>query len=91
LSVVTGKIAVMNEQGQLLQAALNGDRDHPATPHTAEEIASQAAAAAAVGAQSVHAHVFDDDGRQTLAAEPTDRVLAAIRAACPRITISLST
>ena len=81
----------MSNRRPLLQAALNGDRVHPGVPHTPEEIAAQAAAAVAAGAQSVHVHVFDDDGRQTLAAGPAARVLQAVRASCPGVPISLST
>ena len=44
-------------------------------PHTSEEIAAQAAAAVAAGAQSVHVHVFDDDRRQTLACRAGRTVL----------------
>lgn len=43
-----------------LQAALNGDRVHPAGPRSAAEIAADSAAAVAAGAQSVHVHAFDD-------------------------------
>jgi len=39
----------------------------------------------------VHVHVFDDDGRQTLAAGPAARVLQAVRASCPGVPISSST
>jgi uncharacterized protein (DUF849 family) len=74
-----------------LQAALNGDRVHPAVPHTPAQIAAEALAAVNAGAQSVHAHPFDDDGRQTLAAEPCAATIRAVRAACPRISISLTT
>lgn len=81
----------MNTKRPLLQAALNGDRVHPAVPHTPEQIAAQAAAAVAAGAESVHVHVFDDEGRQTLAAEPAARVLRAVRVSCPGLPISLST
>jgi uncharacterized protein (DUF849 family) len=76
---------------QFLQAALNGDRIHPAVPHTAAEIAADAAAAVAAGAQSVHVHAFDDDGRQSLEAGPVARVLTATRAAIPGIPVSLTT
>ena len=36
-------------------------------------------------------HPFDDDGRQTLAAEPCAATIRAVRAACPGISISLTT
>lgn len=76
---------------RFLQAALNGDRSHPRVPHTSDAIAEQAAAAVAAGADSVHVHVFDAQGRQTLAEAPTTQTLRAIRAACPGLPISLST
>lgn len=76
---------------QLLQAALNGDRVHPAVPRTPEEIAADTVAAVGAGAQSVHVHVFDDEGRQTLAADQVARVLRAVRAASPHTPISLTT
>jgi uncharacterized protein (DUF849 family) len=74
-----------------LQAALNGDRVHPAVPRTPSEIATQAAIAVDAGAQSVHVHVFDEQGRQTFAPAPTTLTLRSVRAACPGIPVSLST
>lgn len=74
-----------------LQAALNGERDHPATPRTPGELAAEAAAAVAAGAVSVHVHVYDAQGRQTLAAEPCAAAIRAIRAACSGVPLSLST
>ncbi|UNX54933.1 3-keto-5-aminohexanoate cleavage protein [Georgenia sp. TF02-10] len=75
----------------LLQAALNGDREHPAAPRTPADIAAEARAAVAAGARSLHLHPYDEDGEQTLAAGPCAATLAAVRAACPGIPISLST
>lgn len=75
----------------LLQAALNGDRDHLATPRTPEEIAAEARAAADAGARSVHLHPYDAAGFQTLAAEPCAAAIQAVRMACPGLQISLST
>jgi len=75
----------------LLQAALNGDRVHPAAPRTPDDIAAQARAAVGAGARSLHLHPYDQDGRQTFAAEPCAATLRAVRAACPGIPISLST
>jgi len=76
---------------RFVQAALNGDREHPAVPRTPSQIAEDAAAAVRAGAQSVHVHVFDDDGHQTFAAGPVAATLTAVRAACPGLPISLST
>ena len=75
----------------LLQAALNGGRDHPATPHAPGEIAAEARAAVDAGARSLHLHPYDGQGRETLAAEPCAAALRAVRAACPGVRVSLST
>ena len=74
-----------------LQAALNGDSNHPAAPRNPEAIAEAARAAVDAGAQSVHVHAFDDAGRETLDGVACAKVLRAIRAVCPEIPISLTT
>jgi uncharacterized protein (DUF849 family) len=75
----------------LLQAALNGGRDHPALPRTPDELAAEGRAAVEAGAQVLHFHPYDSAGRQTLEAEPCAAAVRAVRAACPGIPISLST
>jgi uncharacterized protein (DUF849 family) len=75
----------------LLQAALNGDRDHPATPRTPEALAVEARAAVQAGAQSLHLHAYDQDGDETLAPDGCAAALQAVRLACPGISISLTT
>jgi len=75
----------------LLQAALNGDRVHPAAPRTPESIAAEAAAAVAAGARSLHLHPYGDDGHQTFDAATCARTILQVRAACPSVSISLST
>lgn len=74
-----------------LQAALNGDRIHPAAPRNPTAIAEAARAAVDAGAQSVHVHAFDDTGRETLDGAACAKVLRAIRALCPETPISLTT
>jgi uncharacterized protein (DUF849 family) len=74
-----------------LQAALNGDRIHPAVPRTPAGLAEAARAAVDAGAQSVHVHAFDDRGRETLDGDACAKVLRAIRERCPGIPISLTT
>ena len=74
-----------------LQAALNGDRIHPAAPRTPTAIAEAARAAVDAGAQSVHVHAFDDAGQETLDGAACAKVLRAIRALCPETPISLTT
>jgi len=74
-----------------LQVALNGDRIHPGAPRTPDAIAKSTRAAVDAGAQSVHVHAFDDDGRETLDGAACTKVLRAIRAVCPSTPISLTT
>jgi uncharacterized protein (DUF849 family) len=74
-----------------LQAALNGDRIHPAAPRNPAAIAEAARAAVDAGAQSVHVHAFDDAGRETLDGPACANVLRAIRMGCPGTPISLTT
>lgn len=74
-----------------LQAALNGDREHPAAPRTPASIAKEAGAAVVAGARSLHLHPYDADGRETLEAESCAATLQAVRAACPAVPVSLST
>jgi uncharacterized protein (DUF849 family) len=75
----------------LLQAALNGNRDHPSLPRTPEELAEDARVAVKAGARSLHLHPYEEHGRETLAAEPCAAALRAVRAACPGTPISLTT
>lgn len=74
-----------------LQAALNGDRLHPGAPRTPDAIARAAVEATAAGAQSVHVHAFDAQGRETLEPDACAHVLRAIRALCPGVPVSLTT
>jgi len=74
-----------------LQAALNGDRIHPASPRHPAAIAEAARAAVNAGAHSVHVHAFDDAGRETLDGAACARVLRALRSLCPETAISLTT
>jgi uncharacterized protein (DUF849 family) len=75
----------------LLQAALNGDREHPAVPRTPAELAAEARAAVDAGARVLHLHPYDGDGWQTFDAEPCAAAIRSVHAACPGIPISLST
>jgi uncharacterized protein (DUF849 family) len=74
-----------------LQAALNGDRIHPAAPRNPTAIAEAARTAVDAGAHSVHVHAFDDAGRESLEGAACAKVLRAIRALCPESPISLTT
>lgn len=81
----------MQTTNVFLQAALNGDRIHPAAPRDPAAIAQAARRALDAGAQSVHVHAFDDAGRETLDGVACAKVLAAVRALCPGTPISLTT
>ena len=81
----------MTHLGPLLQAALNGDRVHPAAPRTPGELAAEARSAVDAGACSLHLHPYDEEGRETLATGPCAAALHAVRTACPGVPISLST
>lgn len=74
-----------------LQAALNGDQVHAAAPRSPAAIALAASAAVRAGAHSVHVHVFDDTGRETLAGGACADVLWSIRQICPGTPVSLTT
>ncbi len=74
-----------------LQAALNGDREHPAAPRTPDAIAKEASAAVAAGARSLHLHPYDAQGRETLEAGSCAATLQAVRGVCPEVPVSLST
>ena len=78
----------------LLKACLNGsrsDEEHPAIPRTPAELAAEGRAAVHAGARVLHLHPYDDEGAETLAAEPCAAALRAVHAACPGIPVSLST
>ena len=81
----------MSRQGPIILAALNGDRFHPATPHTPHELAREARAAVDAGAVSVHIHPYDANGEQTLEAAACAAAIRAVRAECPGVPISLTT
>jgi uncharacterized protein (DUF849 family) len=77
-----------------LEAAINGARsraDHTDLPITPAEQAWTAAACRDQGADAVHAHVRDDDGRETLAAGAVGALLRAVRAAAPALPLGVST
>lgn len=74
-----------------LQAALNGDRVHPAAPRSPAAIAAAARASRTAGAHSVHVHAYDQAGKETLDATACATVLRALRRLCPGLPISLTT
>ena len=78
----------------MLQACLNGGRKrdfHPALPLSADELAADAKAVIAAGAQQIHLHVRGPDGKESLHPDDVARTLAAVRMAMPGVPIGLST
>jgi uncharacterized protein (DUF849 family) len=79
----------------MIQCALNGGygpEDHPEVPVALEELVEDSIACRAAGAMSVHLHPRRPaDGRESLAAESHDAVIAAVRRAVPDLEISCST
>ena len=78
----------------MLQACLNGGRDksfHAAIPLTPRELAADAMAVVDAGAQQLHIHPRNDEGRQSLHPDDTARAIEAIRAAAPGIPLGVST
>lgn len=82
---------MMTDYNILLQAALNGNREHPALPRTPDELAREALAAVTAGAKSLHLHAYNERGQETLEGKPCAAALRAVRSACPGIPISLTT
>jgi uncharacterized protein (DUF849 family) len=78
----------------MLQACLNGNRKrdfHPAVPLSADELAADAKAVIAAGADQIHLHVRGPDSKESLHPDDVARTLAAVRAAVPGVPLGLST
>jgi len=77
-----------------LTACLNGarlPREHPALPVTPADLAREAAAAVAAGADDLHLHAKDAQGRDVLDAGPLAAALDAVRAAVPGVRVGVTT
>ena len=78
----------------MLQACLNGGLAkavHPSVPISAEELANDAIAVRMAGADELHIHPRDENGRETLAASDVGRALLAIRASVAEVPIGIGT
>ena len=77
----------------IVQACLNGARPagfHPALPATPDAIIADAVAAVRAGANELHVHIRDSDGRETLRPEMVDATIDGLRRACPGTLIGIS-
>jgi uncharacterized protein (DUF849 family) len=78
----------------MLQACLNGGRTrdfHAATPFSPDELAADAKAVIAAGAQELHIHVRSGDGKESLHPDDVTPTLAAVRTSVPGVPVGLST
>ena len=78
----------------LLKACLNGARtraDHPGVPITPDDLARDAKAAVAAGAQALHIHPRDSGGKQTMGPLQVSAAIAAVRAASPNTPVGVTT
>jgi len=78
----------------MLQACLNGYRDRdfsPAVPITPQELAGDAAACRAAGANEFHIHPRNAKGAESFAVEDITAALRAVRASVPSVPIGIST
>jgi uncharacterized protein (DUF849 family) len=78
----------------MLQACLNGNRDkafHPALPCTPDELARDARAVAAEGADALHVHPRDGAGFESVHPDDIAAALNAIRTSVPGIPVGVST
>ncbi len=78
----------------MVHAALNGTRtlaEHPAIPITPADQATEARASVAAGAASIHVHVRDEGGNESLAPSDVATAVDAIRRACPGTPVGIGT
>lgn len=78
----------------IIQACLNGGRGkdfHAAVPTTLDEIVADARDVVRAGANELHVHVRDAQGRETLHPDVVDSTIVALRKACPGTAIGIST
>ena len=77
-----------------LKVCLNGKRsqaDCAAVPVTPAELARDAAAAVAAGAEAIHLHARGPDGAESVRPDDVGAAVAAVRAACPGTPVGVST
>lgn len=71
--------------------ARRGRADHPALPATTDQIVATSVACHAAGADALHLHVRDDEGRHSLDAGRYRETLAEIAAAAPDLRLQITT
>lgn len=84
----------MSDRVRRIKACLNGRRtpaDHPAVPVTPEQLAAAAADAVTAGAEAVHLHPRDANGKESLRAADVGAAVGAVRAACTATPVGVTT
>lgn len=77
-----------------IKAALNGSRskaDHPNVPVTTDELVEAAKSAVLAGADAIHFHVRDRNGKETLEPLFVNEQVKAVKAAVPETPVGIST
>lgn len=78
-----------------ITVAPNGARlqksDHPAVPISGDELARTARACLAAGADAIHLHVRDDNGRHSLDPDRYREAIGAVKRAAPDMAIQVTT
>ncbi len=77
----------------MLKVCVNGARlpsEHPRLSADPTAIAEEARASIGAGARAVHVHPKSPTGDDSLAGEDLDRFVAAMRTACPRVPIGVT-
>jgi uncharacterized protein (DUF849 family) len=78
----------------MIQVALNGSRlktDHPYIPTTTEQLCKSARESVNAGAKSIHFHVQDPAGNETLESQFVSMQIAGIKPLLPDIPLGIST
>jgi uncharacterized protein (DUF849 family) len=84
----------MHGDVRLIKACLNGKRsqaEFPAVPVTPGELARDAAAAVAAGAEAIHLHARGGDSAESVQAADIGAAVTAVRGACPGVPVGVST
>ena len=79
---------------RVIKACLNGKRsqaDFPAVPVTPGELARDAAATVAAGAEAIHLHARGGDSAESVQAADVAAAVTAVRGACPGTPVGVST
>ncbi len=94
MTLVPGSQGEETRVVERIKVCLNGGRrreEHPAVPCTPRELAAASASAVAAGAEAVHLHPRDADGRESLRSLDVAAAVSAVREACLGTPVGVST